>query len=163
MFKKNYKYEILNHIYFYSKIRFFGDSFRAFQPVLFLIFYCQSTMVTNTFTQLPPSSHHHHHQRHHHYKKASYSPASLLKIFQFLKISWNSEQSLLSINLCKIFELWESCFLFHIFSLHIQDQYYILKIGKQCVSRFWLSFCYFMPELVLSMLRELPGGWVYFV
>ena len=120
-------------------------------------------MVTNTFTQFPPSSHHHHHQRHHHYKKASYSPASLLKIFQFLKISWNSEQSLLSINLCKIFELWESCFLFHIFSLHIQDQYYILKIGKQCVSQFWLFFCYFMPELVLSMLRELPGGWLYFV
>ena len=35
MFKKNYKYEILNHIYFYSKIRFFGEALGRFSLCFF--------------------------------------------------------------------------------------------------------------------------------
>ena len=51
---------------FWSKIRFWGTSFRIF----YLIFRCRPTMVANIFTQPPPPPPHHHHN-----KKASYGPA----------------------------------------------------------------------------------------
>ena len=63
--KGNYKYEILNHLYFGPSFAFWRTALGRFSQCFFLIFRRRSTMVANIFTQLP---HHHHH------KKASYGP-----------------------------------------------------------------------------------------
>ena len=48
--KKNYKYEILNHLYF-------GSSPSRFSQCFFLIFRHRSTMVVDIFNQHPPPLH----------------------------------------------------------------------------------------------------------
>ena len=62
--KKNYKKEILNHLYFGPSFVFWRTALGRFSQCVFLIFRPWSTMVTEIFTQ-PPLSHH---------KKASYGP-----------------------------------------------------------------------------------------
>ena len=62
--KQNYKYEILNHLYFGPSFVFWRTALGRFSQCVFLIFRPWSTMVTEIFTQ-PPLSHH---------KKASCGP-----------------------------------------------------------------------------------------
>ena len=50
--KQNYKYEILNHLYFGPSFLFGGTAIRRFrQCFVFLIFHRQSTMVADIFTR----------------------------------------------------------------------------------------------------------------
>ena len=70
--KNNSKYEILNHLYFDPNFVFWGDCFRVFQSMFFLIFRHRPTMVADIFTQPLPATH---------YNEASYAPANKAKRF----------------------------------------------------------------------------------
>ena len=59
--KRNYKYEILNHLHFGPSFIFWRTALGRFsQYCFFLIFRCQSTMVTNISTQTPIPPHYIH-------------------------------------------------------------------------------------------------------
>ena len=67
--KKNYEYEILNHLYFGPNFVFWRIALGRFSQCFFLIFRRRPTMVGKIFTQptlLPPAYH----------KKVSYRPDS---------------------------------------------------------------------------------------
>ena len=69
--KLNYRYEILNQLYFGPSFVFWRTALGHFsQRFCFLIFCLWLTMVTDIFTQPPPPPQH---------KKASYSPVKLVK------------------------------------------------------------------------------------
>ena len=70
-------------IYILVQVSFFGDCFRASEPVFLLIFHRRSTMLANILSQSP------------HHKKASYGPVyvNLIKLLKYGNIETTTKFS----------------------------------------------------------------------